>query len=201
MSLVQAEIDIANMSLARIGSTTFALTDQTTSKQGVWANLFYAQCRDVLLRSFEWNFSCDRATLKLHPDAPAFEWDHAYLLPDDYLRLGNDYTTEDSQAITDRWEIEGKMLLTNDDEVELKYVRQVTDPTEFDPLFIEMLVLFLALKLLFPIANTSALTMQMHAQMNQELAILTGKAKQVTHVEGPDSGRSDWNLARYTGTV
>lgn len=200
MSLVQAEVDIANMSLGRIGANQITLAVQT-STEGVQANLFYAHCRDALLRSYDWNFSRARKSLVVHPDAPTFEWDHAYSLPDDFLRLRSDYTTSDSQDITDRWEIEGSMLLTNDDEVELKYVRKVTDPDEFDPLFKELLVLTLAIKLLFPLAGTSPLTMEMHARMNQELAILTGRAKQIAFAEGPDSGRSDWNWARYTGTV
>jgi hypothetical protein len=55
--------------------------------------------------------------------------------------------------------------------------------------------------MLFPLAGTNPLTIQMHEQLNQELAILTGRAKQITYAEGPDSGRSDWNWARYTGTV
>jgi len=200
MALVQAEVDIANMAFGRIGGKTFTLAVQT-STEGVQANLWYVQCRDALLRSYDWNFARARATLDPHPDAPAFEWDHAYLLPDDFLRLRNDYTTEDSQSVTDRWEIEGNMLLTNDDEVELKYIKKVTDPDEFDPLFKQMLILTMALNMLFAIAGTSGITLTMQAQLNKELIALTNTAKMVTEAEGPDRGRSNWNWARYTGTV
>jgi len=76
--------------------------------------------------------------------------------------------------------------------------RKVTDPAEFDPLFKEILILTLALKLLFPIAGTSAITMQMHIQLNQELAILTGKARTIAFQESNVTGRNDHKQARLT---
>jgi len=197
MALVQAEVDISNMSLGRIGGKSFTLAVQT-STEGVQANLWYTHCRDSLLRSYDWPFSKARATLELHPDAPTFEWDHAYQLPDDYLRMRSNYSIDDTNDVDDRYVIEGDLLLTNEDEAQIRYVRKVTDPAEFDPLFKEILILTLALKLLFPIAGTSAITMQMHIQLNQELAILTGKARTIAFQESNVTGRNDHKQARLT---
>jgi len=62
MALVQAEVDVANQSLSRIGSKNFTLAVQT-SVQGVQANLNFDQTRDALLRSFVWPFAKVRLRL------------------------------------------------------------------------------------------------------------------------------------------
>src|SRR4030042_1573877 len=63
MSLVQAEIDLCSQAYERIGSGSFTLANQATNVLGIRGNLHYAQTKNSLLRSYEWNFARARATL------------------------------------------------------------------------------------------------------------------------------------------
>jgi len=65
MALIQAEVDLANMSLGRIGAKQITLASCTagTRPEDVQVNLHFEQIRDTLLRSCEWNFAVKRLAL------------------------------------------------------------------------------------------------------------------------------------------
>lgn len=192
------ETDICNMSLGKLGSvriTSIATSD--LSIEAVRCRNHYDQTRDALLRSFEWNFAKWRAELGL-ADTPPFEWDYKYTLPTDFLRLISVYEWADTDAVDDRFTIEGNFILTNYDSMNIKYIRKVTDPNKFDPLFVEVLVLQLALKLLHPIAGAKAATLK--DGIMQELGIYLSQARTINRQEVNVTGRSDWFNSRYEGT-
>jgi len=62
MALVQAEIDLCNMSLGRIGAKQIEIGVQG-SVEGIQCNLHFAHTRNSLLRSFNWNFASKRIEL------------------------------------------------------------------------------------------------------------------------------------------
>lgn len=187
------------MALARFGSKRIDdyAAEADTSTEAIQCHTHYEQTRDALLRSFEWSFARDRAALSAHTDTPDFEWDYKYALPADYLRLVYNYTTDDSQQIGDRPTIEGNFILTNDDEVEIVYIRKVTDPNEFDALFVECLVLSLAKKFVPAIAGTKS--KDLADDIKKDLENILSSARTVCRQESNVSGRSDWNWARHSG--
>ena len=91
------------------------------------------------------------------------------------------------------------MLFTNLSEVSLRYVQRVTDVTEFDPLYIEVLVLQLALKLVPPTAGVGSAGQALLSELKAELKPLMAEVKSVDRSETDVGGRSDWNLARHGG--
>jgi len=198
MSLTEAEVEIANQALAGIGSKRFTLAVQT-GNEGVMANLHYEQTRDALLRSFEWPFASDRATLAQDTKAPDFDWDHQYKLPEDFLRLKSFCGESITSRVGNRWTIEGKKILTSDDEADIEYIKKVTDPDDFDPLFTEVFILKLSLKFLPSLAGTK--TSDLRDRLNGELKDLLSRVRTICRQEVNVSGRSDWNMARYSGTV
>lgn len=62
MALIQAEVDIANQSLARIGANRFTLAT-AANEEGVVATLMFDQTRDALLRGYWWPFPSVRLRL------------------------------------------------------------------------------------------------------------------------------------------
>lgn len=187
--------EICNMALGRIGANRLAYTgttetdlDANTTLEAIQCNLNYEQTRNSLLRSHWWNFASARANLVLDTETPPFEWSYQFKLPDDYLRMRTVY---DSILYT----IEGNKFLTNDSEVSIRYIRKVTDVSEFDTLFVEVLVLRLALKLLPALAGTQ--TPQFRQELKQDLMIEIGKAVTIDSQETNDTGSSDWNNARF----
>ena len=77
------------------------------------------------------------------------------------------------------------------------YIRKVTDPTEFDPLFVEVLVLLLARKLVGPLAGGDP---KLKKEINDDLRGLMPRVRAADSDETDTGGRSDWNLARHGGT-
>lgn len=76
--------------------------------------------------------------------AAKFGWAYSIALPSDCLRALEDGREENK--FSDAWVIESGRVLTDATEVEFSYVEDVTDTTRFDPLFIEALVVKLAMK-------------------------------------------------------
>lgn len=198
MSLTSDEVAICNQALDRIGANKFTYASQT-GVEALACIRHYVQTRDSLLRAFEWPFAKWRATLTAHTISPDFEWDYQCKLPEDYLRMRQNYTTDNSRELDNRYEIEGEWLLSNDSEVEIKYIRKVTDPNEFNDLFTDILILKLALKLVPALAGTKN---TIKKEIEAELKPLISHAKTVYRQESNITGRSDWNNARFgSGTV
>lgn len=126
---------------------------------------------------------------------PDFEWTHQYHLPNDFLRLKSIYEDDGIDEVDNRWEREGKRILTNYDTCNIKYIKKVTDPDDFDPLFTEALILRTALKLCPPLAGTK--TNPLKADIKEDLRAVMTRARLVAAQETNVSGRNDWDLARY----
>jgi len=125
---------------------------------------------------------------------PDFEWTHQYHLPNDFLRLKSIYEDDGTDEVDNRWIREGKRILTNYDTCNIRYIKEVTDPDDFDPLFVEVLILRTALKLCAPLAGTK--TNPLRADIKEDLQVAETKARLVAAQETNVSGRSDWNLAQ-----
>ncbi len=185
-----SDTSVCNMALARIGAKRVNNIDETnTEVNAIHCRLHYGQTRDALLRSHWWRFAVGRASLAEDTDTPDFEWDHQYILPTDFLRFVSLYDTSAS------FEIEGQRLLTNDDSVDLLYIKEITDPTKFDSLFVEVLVLQLALKLVMPISQDKVLRRELFEELAQKLS----EARRVNMDERNNISRVDldtWNGVR-----
>ena len=128
---------------------------------------------------------------------PAFEWDNQFILPDDFMRFRSIYEEDGTTSRHRRHALEGRRLLTNLSAVSLRYVKKVTDVTEFDSLFVEVLVLLLARKMLKSLAGGDA---ALAKEIKDDLKVLVPKVQAVDSDETDVGGRSDWNLARHGGT-
>jgi hypothetical protein len=200
------ETSLVNMALGKIGAKQIATgytIDTDTTPDGLQAALHYDQTRDALLRSFIWRFATGRASLQMDSVVPAFEYSAQFLLPTDFLRMISVYSdeVENAEQITeDSYAIDGKKLLIDETAVNIRYIKQITDVTLFDPLFVEVLILQLALKLLHPLAGTD--TTQMKQGLNEELRQVMSSARLVSFSETNNAGENNspsWNLSRYTG--
>jgi len=124
-------------------------------------------------------------------ERPEFYWSYKYQLPADFLRLKPKWLKE----LDIRFKIENGYLLCSEQEINLHYTGKVTDPDDFDPLFTEVLILDLALKLLYPLAG--AKTQDLKIELYRERLTAMAKAKAVCENEADRTGYSYWNNARY----
>jgi hypothetical protein len=186
-----SETSICCMALSKIGSARITDIYSDTSVQAIQCQTHYDQTRDALLRSFEWSFAIKQAELSEDSSTPTFGYDHQFLLPADFIRV----TLNWDDGAEYNYDIQGLLLLTDESEINLEYVAQITDTTTFDALFVEVLILQLALKFLHPLAGTKALDLKQGLLV--ELKDAMKIAKTVCRTEKKIAGRSSWNEARY----
>jgi len=194
-----SETKIVNMALSRIGAKRInSIDDATDTKpEAIQARLHYEQTRDALIRSNRWRFAAARAELSASDTTPDFEWSYQYILPNDFLAMRSIYEGSRSEENFRSYALEGKMLLANENEMSIRYTKKVTDVTEFDPLFVEVLVLQLALKFIGPLAGGAP---KLQYTLQRELEILMKKVRAFDRQETNTVGTYDlgtWNDARY----
>ena len=196
-----SETLICNMSLARLGSKRINDFGDTTedSVQAIHCRTHYEQTRDALLRSHWWRFATARATLSQDATDPTGdEWDNQFILPDDFLAMKSIYENRFSDENYRSYALEGQRLLTNESTMEIRYIKKVTDVTKFDPLFVEVLVLQLALKLVAPLGKTDP---KLKVDIREDLKLLMPAVKALDKQETNTIGEYDlgtWNNARYS---
>ncbi len=206
------DTEICNMALGRIGASRIdSLEDNTdTDANAVLCRLHYSQTRDALIRSHWWRFARARKVLSANTtDEPLDEWDNSYDLPPDFLRMKNPYegVVSGETELRYTYSLEGKQILSNEGSMKIRYVKRVTDPTEFDPLFVEVFILVLALKLIVPIAGAVD-GLELKADIRGDLYGRPGQRglmaqvrtidKEETNTTGREN-RPTWNDARTVG--
>jgi hypothetical protein len=182
-----SETSICCMALSKIGSARITDIDNDNSVQAIQCQTHYDQTRDALLRSFEWSFAVKQAELSEDSSTPTFGYDHQFLLPADFIRV----TLNWDDGAEYNYDIQGLLLLTDESEINLEYVAQITDTTTFDALFVEVLILQLALKFLHPLAGTNAPNLKQGLAM--ELREAMARAKCVNNNEKNVSSGYRWS--------
>jgi hypothetical protein len=185
--------EICNLALKRIGAKRITNFDTDQIQEAQECRLFYQHTVNSMLSMFDWPFARARQSLSESTDTPAFEWDHRYVLPNDFLSFRAVYPVYDEDDIEDRPVIEGNYLLTNEDSVDLKYTKKC-DESEFTDLFIEVLALQLALKLIPSICGTKATSLTESVERDFYRKYNSVRARILTTEN--QSGQSTWNNAR-----
>ena len=157
-----SEVEICNMALYKIGDIKItSLAD--ASKEARACAVFYPLMRDELIYAHPWNFAMTRADISaLVSGAPAFEFDYAYTLPADCLRVWELYGSDEE------WVVEGGQLLTNQDrEIYIRYLKKVTETGKFNPAYVTCLSLTLAAAIAVRLAGDEGRTLR--REMLEEL--------------------------------
>ena len=166
--MVTSVVDICNNALVRIGSKTItSLTDG--DKVSNACNTTYSRVRDTLLRMHLWNFAVTRQELASEVAAPVFGYAYSFPLPSDFIRA----VRLDDNILP--YKIEQGKLLTDSSEIRLVYVSRIEDVTKFDPLFVEALILMLAINLSYILIGSNP----REAALKEELKSTLFLAKQV----------------------
>ena len=189
-----SEVQICNLALAKIGDQQItSLTEN--SKAGRLCNLVYEPLRDATLRAHPWNFAITRETLALHSVAPSYEYTAKFTLPVNFLRLlGTDMVD------TAEFVLEGSFILCNASTLIIKYVKQETDPNQYDWLFVEALSARIAAELAISIADSRTMSVDLFNLYGTKLS----EARTADATEGtPDDITADtWLNSRiaFIGT-
>ena len=181
-------VDICNSALNMLGASTIIdLTEN--SKNARLCNQRYELVRDAVFRSHPWNCLQKRVELAKDTTSPVFEFSNAYTLPADSLRI---LRSENSNlSNNEKFRIEGKKLLSDEDTMKVLYVAKITDTTQYDTLLIETLSARLAAELCYPITQSSTL-------MDRMFGIFENKLKEARFVDATE-GTADSDVAIQSG--
>jgi hypothetical protein len=130
---------VCNRALSKIGAPRInALTDNTPSALAVGA--CFPSVPDWVLRAYRWRFALKRVVLSEADAVPAFGYGWSFTLPADCLAIAPE---EDAAG----WTVEGRSLLTNEaPPLRLRYIAQMTNASQWDPAFAEVLACRMALE-------------------------------------------------------
>lgn len=148
---MSSKIDICSMALAAIGVEPAVDLDNPTKEGERYCKLFWDHCVRLLLSKHDWKFAREYkvldGTLALS-ESPSAEYDHAYQFPSDLLVLRYLWDAEAEERITDdEYEVHGKSILTNLDDVSIVYTKNYADIGNYPDWFVEALIPLLASKL------------------------------------------------------
>jgi len=162
-------VNMCNSALNLLGASTIsALTDDT--KNARLCNQRYEPVRNRVFRSHAWNCLHKRVQLAQNSTAPVVEYDFAYALPSDCLRVLKIHNgTTDSIATNLDYKIEGRNIVTDIDTIFLIYIALDTDPNNYDTYLRESISHQLAADLCYAITNNATLANQYMSRADERL--------------------------------
>jgi len=162
-------VNMCNSALNLLGASTIAnLTDDT--KNARLCNQRYEPVRNRVFRSHAWNCLHKRLQLAQNSTAPVVEYDHAYALPSDCLRVLKIHNgSTDSIASALDYKLEGRNIVTDIDTVFLIYIALDTDPNNYDTYLREAISHQLAADLCYAITNNAALANNYMSRADERL--------------------------------
>lgn len=207
---ITSETELCNVALTRLGHGFISsLTED--SKASDLCDLHYARCRNSVLRAHPWNFAVKRTTLALSTTTPNHEFTYQHALPTDFLKLVR--TSWDALGVTNStavygfpgqmgyvdtqvpYRIEGRFLLCNETVAKIEYVAEITDVSQFDELFVDVLAQRLASEIAIALTDNASLAEKSWNIYNAKLT----EARSVDAQEGTPREIVDvsgWILAR-----
>ncbi len=146
--MAESKTSICNLALNEIGNSRISDIDDNNENARV-CRLLYSQTLDELLTwpLARWKFAMARGQLSEDANTPDFGWDYQFPLPSNCKKL-LEIVTDDGDVKNIPYELEGKMVLINDDECYVRYIIDKEDAEgDFPPWFINALVKLLASRL------------------------------------------------------
>lgn len=218
-----SDVDIANLALTKLGAQPISSFEDNNTRSAIF-NRSYAMLRDKIQRS-RWNFNRAYVSLPALVDSPPFEYQYAYQLPDDYLRLelaaqvqpvgnpppgtisfgpplsivglpGVDLSDYNNSRSQD-YRIVGRQIWSNiPPPLSIIYGKKEPDPNQFDAFFVEAFASYLAWQLCEQVTNSNAKKAELRDEYRASMfEALNGKAIELPPEHIPDD---TWMLARIS---
>lgn len=200
MAAVTVE-DVANMSLGILVEAPIDSLDDNT-KAGRLLNLHYETTRQSELMKNPWSFAIFRVELDADDTAPTSdEFRYGYGVPDDALRVLPLTDTGESSGLRIPFKQEGGLILTNYSGPRLvRYIGNLTDPADWDPLFVEALAARLAMKIAMPLTNKPSVLQGAQVVYNEAISearrVNSIVASSVYASQSWAEARGDWSDVR-----
>lgn len=162
-----SEVTICNLGLAKIGHEGFITSLTEDSKGARYMNVFYEPMRDAVLRQHLWRFARKRAVLAPLVDTVPFDGGYYFQIPEDCLRIiGTDQAYFHGG---EPWKREGQRIIAAQNVLNIVYIKRVVDPSEFDPMFVDVLASRLGYETSLSITKSQSVKDQMEREYSKSL--------------------------------
>lgn len=165
--MATSEVQICNLALAKIGHEGFITSLTENSKGARYMNAFYEPMRDVVMRSFLWRFARKMAILAPLVSTPEFDGGYYFQYPDDCLRVVG--TDKDYFYAGETWKRHGDKIIATDSVLKIVYIERITNPTLFDPMFVDVLASRLAYEAAMPITKDRSIKDDMKKEYSSSI--------------------------------
>lgn len=182
-------VDICNKALDKLGQGPITSLDDGTKSANLCSRN-WEMVRDEVLRDHPWNFAVRRAALAASTEIPAWGFAYKFPLPADNLRL-----LEVRDLSTAEYQVESGTILANDSVLYVRYIREVSDPNEYDVHFVNTVATRLAFELCEALTQSST----KKGELWEEYKQTKNDAKGVDGQENPPQQfeEDEWINVRY----
>jgi hypothetical protein len=150
--MASSKIDLCSLALLKIGADSIASFEEGTAEAEVAANL-YPIVRDALISAHPWNFALAQRTLAKLSIEPVADFDNAFQLPPDCLRVLSAGIEGRGRGLDYR--ISEHYLHANVEAVVLTYLYRPNE-TDFPPFFNMALIARLAAEFCIPLTDSTS---------------------------------------------
>lgn len=192
--MATSDVSICNLALQKLGAKRItSLTEDSPNARTL--NACYEAIRDAELRKHRWNFAIGRVSLAADSPAPSQgQFADSFSLPADFIRLLEPDPEENYNTLD--WTIEGRSILTNfGAPLEIRYIQRVTDPTQFDALFVIALACAIAMHACEDVTQSTT----KYEKVASEYTAAIRDAKRVNAIEqvSAEPPTDSWITARF----
>lgn len=186
--------DICNLALQKVGAAKItSINDSTPSARACLT--CYENERKSLLRRYAWKFAIKLVQLSADATAPAFGKSASFTLPADYISILPPHDSENFDHVD--WVVQGgKIYSNNTDELDLRYIYDVTTTGLMDPLFIEALSARMALQMVEVLTQSNVKKADLFVYVKDAIAeAKRANSFETVNIASPDTG---WFTIRDT---
>ena len=140
-----SQTSISNQALVALGANTIISLDDDTTEAKL-CKLYYNDILDSLLDMATWSFATEHAKLPKSADGvPPEPYTAQFLIPRDVIRILEASDNPDfSTPNTLYWQINGRYIVADAEQLYIRYIKRVTDTDAFTPSFTQAFVARLA---------------------------------------------------------
>ncbi len=146
------DVALASRALIRIGAAPITSFDDGTAESEI-AGALFAPVRDGLLSAYPWSFATAQVELTELVTTPIADYDHAFQLPNDFLRAISAGASSRGRGLNYR--LHKGELHTNSEQVILTYVFRPEEES-FPPYFDQALIARLAAEFTIPVTESTS---------------------------------------------
>lgn len=186
--MAQSVVDVCNSALQHVGAGIITSLDDDSPEARECSRAFDSNRRSEL-RKRPWRFAIKRVQLAPDADDPDFDFNNQFTIPADCIRV---LRPAENQL---DWQIEGRKILTNDGTtLNLRYLADIDDVTQWDPAFYDVFALSLALDIVERLTQSN----QKKKALNEAYDEAVADAARANAFETgfQDPAEDDWILAR-----